>query len=321
MNRALDMEMHILVIPCTGRALSVRTQLPVGCWGSLVIILLTLTDSILPIVLSTIHPAQNKFGPGVQSRNFSCGSIGSGNGHRFISSSLPTVDENVSIHKSMRMLRPFQMVDSWQSGRRYLIGPAALATCPLLQGVTSLSLSKTIKTAGVNGGGGGRTTGMEEGQSCGYAVEKEEENPETDLVSTTISSPQELPPLFGCIVLGNALLSYVFQEPIQHHQQRWWSSSILILRQNYLLEYDQQTGDVLQGLPRGYAHLQYSLSYAHPDFLDALELEFFVSPCAKADKRVVRIDFACKIYISDRILKHCFTLFLTAHDTPRRGQR
>jgi hypothetical protein len=214
-----------------------------------------------------------------------------------MSSSLPTVDENVSIHKSMRMLRPFQMVDSWQAGRRYLIGPAALASCPLLQGVTSLSLSETINATGVSGGGGGETKGMVKGQSSGHTVEKEEENPETDFVSTIISSPRDLPPLFGCIVLGKALLSYVFQEPIQHHQQRWWSSSILVLRQNYLLEYDQQTGDVLQGLPRGYAHLQYSLSYAHPDFLDALELEFFVSPCAKADKRVVRIDFRARIIL------------------------
>ena len=102
-----------------------------------------------------------------------------------------------------------------------------------------------------------------------------------------LESPAELPPLFGCIVLGKALLSYVVSAPLHQHQQRWWSSSILILRQNYLLEYDQQTGDVLQGLPRGYAHLEFSKSYAHADFADALELEFFVSPCAKADKRVV----------------------------------
>lgn len=103
-----------------------------------------------------------------------------------------------------------------------------------------------------------------------------------------VRPPARLPPLFGCIVLGRALLSYVIQEPTSHYQQRWWSSCILILRQNYLLEYDQQTSDVVQGMPRGYAHMQYSKSYAHPDFVDALELEFYVSPCAKADKRVVR---------------------------------
>ncbi|CAB9508138.1 MAP kinase-activated protein kinase 2 (Fragment) [Seminavis robusta] len=233
---------------------------------------------------------QNKFYSGSHQQSYHSGangSMGSGSGsshHRFMSSSLPTVDENVSIHKSMRMLRPFQMVDTWQAGRRYLIGPAALATCPLLQGVTSISLSRSRNASGARYGSEGQQPTEEKD---GDVVSNNPTDPAGSQHS--FSSPPELPPLFGCIVLGKALLSYVVQEPIQHQQQRWWSSCILILRQNYLLEYDEQTGDILQGLPRGYAHLQHSSSYAHPDFLDALELEFFVSPCAKADKRVLTI--------------------------------
>ena len=243
--------------------------------------------------------------PTAYSRNYSSGNInsgsGSGHGHRFLSSSLPTVDENVSIHKSMRMLRPFQTVDHWQPGRRYLIGPAALAACPLLQGISSLSLSSACHTRGAERS---ETNSVEvDGQETTVAAKNDapatrHESEEANTVNSPKNrnrhernpetlSPTRLPPLFGCIVLGKALLSYVVSEPGYHQQQRWWSSSILILRQNYLLEYDQQTGDVLQGLPRGYAHLQFSKSYAHPDFSDALELEFFVSPCAKADKRVV----------------------------------
>jgi len=80
-------------------------------------------------------------------RNYS-GATGCGISHRLLSSSLPTVDENVSIHKSMRMLRPFQTVDCWQAGRRYLIGPAALAACPLLQGLSTISLSSANHTRG-----------------------------------------------------------------------------------------------------------------------------------------------------------------------------
>lgn len=212
-------------------------------------------------------------------RQASAGSMdNNSSGHRYWGNprSLPTVDENVSIHKSMRMLRPFQMTDSWQSGRRYLIGPAALATCPLLQGITYLSAS---------------TNSRDEMEALNDLLvninvgEKDERN----TGSATDMHLTQLPPLFGSIVLGKALLSYVVQEPQQRHQQRWWSSSILVLRQNYLLEYDQHAGDTVQGLPRGYAHLQCSTSYAHPDFVDALELEFFVSPCAKADKRVLTI--------------------------------
>lgn len=258
--------------------------------------------------------------PTAYSRNYSSGSInsgsGSGHGHRFLSSSLPTVDENVSIHKSMRMLRPFQTVDHWQAGRRYLIGPAALAACPLLQGISSLSLSSACHTRGLESAGddsvaanGQETKVATKDDAPATRHERDEErkvNPPNDSNRHDRNpeqvSPARLPPLFGCIVLGKALLSYVVSEPEHQQQQRWWSSSILILRQNYLLEYDQQTGDVLQGLPRGYAHLQFSKSYAHTDFSDALELEFFVSPCAKADKRVVSTE--AQIFVTFYIGPH-----------------
>lgn len=174
----------------------------------------------------------------------------------------------------MRMLRPFQMVDTWQTGRRYLIGPAAVAACPLLNGISSLSLSASHHTRDI----------------CFVAEERNEQEDEYEDDADVMLTPHKLPPLFGCIVLGKALLSYVVQEPLHHQQQRCWSSCILVVRQNYLLEYDEQSGDLLQGLPRGYAHLQYATCYPHRDFNDALELEFFVSPCAKADRRVVSLN-------------------------------
>jgi hypothetical protein len=45
------------------------------------------------------------------------------------SSCLDTVHENATIAKSMHILRPIQGVESWQTSRRYLIAPAALAAC------------------------------------------------------------------------------------------------------------------------------------------------------------------------------------------------
>jgi hypothetical protein len=48
-----------------------------------------------------------------------------------VSISLPVVDEDVVINRSIRMLKPIQGPESWEDGRRYLIAPAVLSTCPL----------------------------------------------------------------------------------------------------------------------------------------------------------------------------------------------
>lgn len=84
---------------------------------------------------------------------------------------------------------------------------------------------------------------------------------------------------FGTIFLGKCLLSY---DP----EAQSWSSASLVLRQNYLLEFD---GDMQHPEPRGYSHLQYSVTYAHPNYADILELHFYGSPCAKSDRRVLLI--------------------------------
>jgi hypothetical protein len=168
------------------------------------------------------------------------------------STSLPpleTVDENhISIHKSMRMLKPVTGTESWEIGRRYLIAPAALAACPLSV-ITRLS--------------GGLV------QSAKEAVE-----------STT-------PQPFGSINLGDCLMTYVGNT--HHLSLGQWSSCKLVLRQNYLLEFD--TSAPINGIPRGYAHLQHAQANIHSDFQNSLELDFYASPCAKADRRTVCVLF------------------------------
>jgi hypothetical protein len=147
-------------------------------------------------------------------------------------SSLPVVNEDaVLINRSIRMLKPVQGPESWEACRRYLIAPAALATCPLLV------LSQ---------------------------LDKENFSQDTESV-------------FAPIPLGTATVKYVGSK----HQD--WTTCNFLLRQNYLMEYP---GDI-KGTPRGFAHLQYAKAYPHDDFSDALELEFFASPCSRADKRVV----------------------------------
>jgi hypothetical protein len=95
---------------------------------------------------------------------------------------------------------------------------------------------------------------------------------------------------FGTVELGVATVKYVGTKLATS-----WSSCKFILKQNYLLEYNVDAS--WTAAPRGFAHLQYSRCYPHHDFADALELEFYAIPCARADKRVVRIEwvFSCRL--------------------------
>lgn len=88
---------------------------------------------------------------------------------------------------------------------------------------------------------------------------------------------------FGTIDLGEALITCVGEK--HHLSLGKWSSCHLVLRQKYLLEYD--CSSPITGLPRGYAHLEHAVAYKHNDFQDAFKLQFYASPCAKSDQRVV----------------------------------
>eukprot|EP00529_Nitzschia_sp_RCC80_P007402 CAMPEP_0113476750 /NCGR_PEP_ID=MMETSP0014_2-20120614/19836_1 /TAXON_ID=2857 /ORGANISM="Nitzschia sp." /LENGTH=1341 /DNA_ID=CAMNT_0000369789 /DNA_START=297 /DNA_END=4322 /DNA_ORIENTATION=- /assembly_acc=CAM_ASM_000159 len=163
------------------------------------------------------------------------------------SASLPleTVDEqNVSIHKGMRLLRAIAGTKNWEQDRRYLITPAILSSC---------SLPVINKLSG----------------------------PRVLSAPDAVQSPSS----FGIIDLGEALMTYVGEK--HHLSLGKWSSCRLVLRQNYLFEYDVDTP--ITGSPRGFCHLQHAVAYPHQDFYDALELQFYASPCAKGDQRVLMI--------------------------------
>ncbi|CAJ1935043.1 unnamed protein product [Cylindrotheca closterium] len=105
---------------------------------------------------------------------------------------------------------------------------------------------------------------------------------------TTVHSPKEAAishSAFGTINLGKALVTYVGQT--RHLSAGTWSSCNLVLRQNYLLEYDVDAPK--NALPRGFAHLQLATAYASPELPNSLELHFFASPCAQADPRTLLI--------------------------------
>lgn len=177
-------------------------------------------------------------------------------------SPLDTVPESVNVDKNMRSLKQISGVEAWQTGRRYLIAPAALAACPLAAIKVLLGNSvEQVQTA-------------EQAATAIFAAE---------------SHPSSLPPPFGMIHLGECLLTYVMAVgPSKTRTVKKWSSAQLVLRQNYLLEYDV-SADVQHSVPRGYAHLQYATTHLHEHFQDALELHFFGSPCAMSDARILMI--------------------------------
>jgi len=144
----------------------------------------------------------------------------------------------------MRLLKPIGGTEKWESGRRYLIAPAALAACPLSV-INRLS-------------GGLVQTAQEAAES-------------------------PTPQAFGMIDLGECLMTYIGET--RHLSPGQWASCRLVLRQNYLLEFDASAP--ITGLPRGYVHLQHAQASMHGDFQNALELDFYASPCAKADRRLV----------------------------------
>jgi hypothetical protein len=158
---------------------------------------------------------------------------------QMLSRSLDPVVEGSLLAKSQRMLKPVVGPEAWGQGRRYLISPAILATCPM-QVLPTLSGNRKI-------------TSFDE-------------------------------TVFGALELGAATMSYIGTRK----QASGWSACTLVLRQNYLLEYDRDT----VGTPRGFAHLQSSRASPHIDFHNALELEFFGSPCAKSDKRRVSTGYS-----------------------------
>jgi serine/threonine protein kinase len=159
-------------------------------------------------------------------------------------SPLQTVHENVAIRKEMRMLKPLQGIETWESGRRYHIAPAAILACPLAV------LPKLM--------------GLEQPWSSQQALKGNK--------------------VFGSIMLGECLLSYMGGH---YATCQRWSSCKLVLQQNFLLEYSLDSTSL--HMPRGFAHLEHSCCYSHPVFNDALELNFYASPCSKADPRVLLI--------------------------------
>jgi Protein kinase domain len=186
----------------------------------------------------------------------------------------PNEGNVVTTFKARRILKPIAGVDYWQTGRRYLIAPAVLAACPTTTAVAFMLGSTFMMTS--------------------HHGPVQQSRAANDDAAATAQSSVYNP--FATIVLGDCLLSYVAAPKSSNGlatvQPPQWSTAQLVVRQNYLLEYDVGA-NVRTSLPRGYAHLQFASTVVSPNhFDDTLELHFFGSPCAKDDARILMIRIA-----------------------------
>lgn len=191
--------------------------------------------------------------------------------------SLEPVAENIEITNE-RMLSSFVGVEQWKPDRRYLIGPAAFVACPM-------DTSCPFFFGNSHDGGSQSYLSSQEAATSGNH--------------------------FRSVLLGQCLLSYALTNSMT---ARTWSRASLILVKNYLLEYDVDctasygTGadslDIPEARPRGYVHMEGAVARPHADFADAVELDFFGSPCLKTDVRRIIIRVAER---SERnAWVHCF---------------
>lgn len=172
-----------------------------------------------------------------------------------------------------RVLNPIKGSQTWQSGRRYLMAPAVLASCPI----------QILKVLSGDGGSGQLLNPQDPHRGGDAVLDTTSSLPSPSLRSSrTTSSP------FGTCILGNATATYVGNNR-PTGEAAGWCTSTFVLRQNYLLEYADMIN--IHGLPRGFAHLEQAKCSPHSNFSDTLQLEFYDSPCSKSNEKTVSSHF------------------------------
>ena len=195
---------------------------------------------------------------------------------------LAPVCEDVAV-TPLRVLLPFEGIDTWKKDRSYLVAPAVLNMCPL--SVLNLFSSDSDKSQQKTR----RLSGLSELLNSAE-ISSSDDDDSTLSLTEALSLPDALHDdstfLFGKITLGKAIVAILGTQKFTDETYGWLSGKFVI-RQNYLLEYKEH--DDTGSRPHGYAHLEYSTVQAHEEFHDLLQLQFYGNPWKKEDRRVVRI--------------------------------
>lgn len=193
----------------------------------------------------------------------------------------------------VRSLRSIQGPEKWTKGERYAITPAVLSMLPIRVLTDVMSKDHTVpKKNDSFSGNKQRSFGI------GSIISEDDQDHHEDGwffgehhhgasgiqrgVNNTPTSP------FEKVMLGKATVATLGIRAFVA-EVHGWCTGTFVLRQNLLFEYRET--DSLNGLPWGYAMLQFAEAYPHKHFLNALHLDYFEKPCSKSGKRSVRCYF------------------------------
>lgn len=198
---------------------------------------------------------------------------------------LAPVCEDVAV-TPLRLLLPFEGVDTWEKDRTYLVAPAILNMCPLILNLFSSGGDKSHQQCSR------RPSGLSELLNAAELGSSDDDD--SSLGTNDLPSPDDnSSSLFGKITLGTATVAILGTQKFTDETYGWLSGKF-VLHQNYLLEYKEH--DDLDIRPYGYAHLECSTVQAHEEFHDLLQLQIYGNPLKKEDRRVVRV-----LYLLHRI--------------------
>ena len=189
----------------------------------------------------------------------------------------------------VRSLRSIQGPEKWTKGERYAISPAVLSMLPIRVLTDVMSKDETVLESKYSANGnkqrifgiGSIITEDDQDQHENGWFFGEHHNVGPGLHRGGTSSTYSP---FEKITLGKATVATLGIRSFVA-EVHGWCTGIFVLRQNFLFEYRET--DSLNGLPWGYAMLQYAEAYPHKHFENALHLEYFEKPCCKSGKRSV----------------------------------
>lgn len=191
---------------------------------------------------------------------------------------LAPVCEDVAV-TPLRLLLPFEGVDTWEKDRTYLVAPAILNMCPLILNLFSSGGDKSHQQCSR------RPSGLSELLNAAELSSSDDDD--SSLGTNDLPSPDDnSSSLFGKITLGTATVAILGTQKFTDETYGWLSGKF-VLHQNYLLEYKEH--DDLDSRPYGYAHLECSTVQAHEEFHDLLQLQIYGNPLKKEDRRVLLI--------------------------------
>jgi hypothetical protein len=195
----------------------------------------------------------------------------------------------------IRALRALQGPEKWTKGERYAITPAVLSMLPIRVLTEVMSKDDSLPNKADSS-----SSSKQRAFGIGSIISEDDQNHHEDgwffgehhhPVSSSFqrggSSAPSSP--FEKVVLGKATVATLGMRSYVA-EVHGWCTGVFVLRQNYLFEYRET--DSLNGLPWGYAMLQFAEVYPHKHFSNALQLEYFERPCSKSGKRSVSLIFA-----------------------------